>query len=52
MSDPGGDFDQPADTHGIRFRIRTGLVEPEELHIDVDRKGRPRAFWNNQAWVG
>jgi hypothetical protein len=52
FSNPGGAFDHVAVTDGIRVLTRTGLVEPDELHIEVDRKGRPRAFWNGQAWVG
>ncbi len=51
-SNPGGAFDLLADADGIQILTRAGLVAPEELHIEVDRKGRPRAFWNGQAWVG
>ena len=29
-----------------------GLVEPDELHFELDRKGRVHAYWNNQAWIG
>jgi hypothetical protein len=52
LSHPGGAFDQRGDASGVRVLTRTGLVEPEVLQLEVDRKGRLHAFWNGQAWVG
>ena len=52
-------FAPPADTFelmsaadGCRVYASSGLVEPEELHVEVDPKGRPRAYWNDQGWIG
>ncbi len=29
-----------------------GLVEPAEVHLELDRRGRLQAYWNGQAWIG
>jgi hypothetical protein len=29
-----------------------GLRLPDELHLELDRRGRLGAFWNGQAWIG
>jgi hypothetical protein len=49
---PEGDFELVHAVDGFRVYARRGLVEPEELHFELDRKGRVRAFWNGQGWVG
>jgi hypothetical protein len=36
---------------GFQVYATPGLVEPEELQLEVHR-GRLRAFWNGQAWIG
>ena len=37
---------------GFRVYASRGLAEPEELHFEVDRKGRIQAYWNGQGWIG
>ena len=37
---------------GFAVYASTGLVEPKELHLELDRRGRIRAFWNGQGWIG
>lgn len=49
---PGGAFELVHAADGLRVYAWPGLVEPDELHLDVDRKGRVRAFWNGQGWIG
>jgi hypothetical protein len=36
---------------GFQLHAPPGLVEPQELHLEVSR-GRLRASWNGQAWIG
>lgn len=37
---------------GFRVFATPGLVEPDELHFELSRRGRLRAFWNGQGWIG
>lgn len=37
---------------GFRIYAPPGLVQPDELHFELDRKGRVHAYWNDQAWIG
>jgi len=37
---------------GIALWATSGLAEPDEIHVELDRRGRLRAFWNGQAWIG
>ena len=37
---------------GFRVFATPGLVEPEELHLELSRRGRLRAYWNGQGWIG
>jgi hypothetical protein len=37
---------------GFRVFATPGLCLPEELHFELDRRGRLGAFWNGQAWIG
>jgi hypothetical protein len=36
---------------GLQVFTTPGLRQPEELHVELSR-GRLRAFWNGQAWIG
>ncbi len=29
-----------------------GLRQPDELHLELRRRGKLRAYWNGQAWIG
>jgi hypothetical protein len=37
---------------GFQVWAREGLIQPNELHFELDRTGRLRAYWNGQAWIG
>jgi hypothetical protein len=37
---------EPFDVH-----LATGFPRPDELHIELTRRGNLRAYWNGCAWV-
>jgi hypothetical protein len=37
---------------GFQVFATPGLREPDELHLELDRRGRLGAYWNGQAWIG
>jgi hypothetical protein len=37
---------------GFQVFATPGLVEPDELHLELGRRGGLRAYWNGQAWIG
>ena len=37
---------------GFQVFATPGLVQPDELHLEVTRRGKLRAFWNGQGWIG
>jgi hypothetical protein len=37
---------------GFRIYATPGLLQPDELHFDIDRRNRLHAYWNNQSWIG
>jgi hypothetical protein len=37
---------------GFQVFATIGLVQPEELHFELSRRGRLRAYWNGQGWIG
>ena len=37
---------------GFQVFTTPGLAEPDELHLELSRRGRLRAFWNGQSWIG
>ena len=49
---PDGEYELVYAADGFRVYASAGLVEPRELHFDVDRRGRIRAYWNGQGWIG
>ena len=49
---PEGDFELVHAVDGVRVYATRGLAQPDELHLELDRKGRLRAFWNGQGWIG
>jgi len=49
---PPGDFELVHAADGFQVYASPGLVEPEELHIELDRRGRVHAYWNGQGWIG
>jgi hypothetical protein len=37
---------------GFRVFAAPGLRLPDELHLELDGRGRLGAYWNGQAWIG
>ena len=37
---------------GFQVFTTPGLVQPDELHLELSRRGKLRAYWNGQAWIG
>jgi hypothetical protein len=37
---------------GFRVYATPGLVEPDELHFELSRRGGLEAYWNGQGWIG
>jgi hypothetical protein len=48
---PQGDFELVHAVDGFQVFALRGLVTPDELHLELDRKGRVQAFWNGQGWI-
>jgi hypothetical protein len=46
----GRDFRLVAD-EPFEVRLATAHEPPDELHVDVSRRGRIGAYWNGCAWV-
>ena len=49
---PAREFELVHAADGFRVFATPGLIEPEELHLELTRRGKLRAFWNGQAWIG
>ena len=49
---PEGDFELVHAADGFQVHATPALVEPEELHFELDRTGRVHAYWNGQGWIG
>jgi len=37
---------------GFQVFATPGLVEPDELHLELGRRGKLNAYWNGQGWIG
>ena len=49
---PAREFSRVHGEAGIEVFATPGLLEPHELHLELSRRGKLRAFWNGQAWIG
>jgi len=49
---PDREFERVHAVDGFQLFATPGLREPEELQLVLGRRGRLRAFWNGQAWIG
>jgi hypothetical protein len=49
---PEREFELVHAADGFRVFATPGLREPEELHLELDRRGRLGVYWNGQAWIG
>ena len=37
---------------GFQVFAPPGLLEPDELHLELSRRGALRAYWNGLSWIG
>ena len=49
---PEAEFELIHALDGFQVHATPGLVAPDELHIELDRRGRVCAYWNGQGWIG
>ena len=49
---PTRDVELVPAAEGFHVFTTTGLRLPDELHLELDRRSRVRAYWNGQAWIG
>ena len=49
---PDRDFERVHAADGFELFATRGLREPDELHLELGRRGRLEAYWNGQAWIG
>ena len=49
---PDREFELVHAADGFQVFATPGLVQPDELHLEVSRRGRIRAYWNGQGWIG
>ena len=49
---PQGEFELVHAADGVQVHTTPGLIQPDELHVELDRNGRVRAYWNGQGWIG
>ena len=50
-TDPNGREFQVAAEEPVRVFVTVGMIMPETLHLELDRRSRIRAFWNGLAWI-
>ncbi len=49
---PDREFELVHAADGFQVFTSPGLVQPDELHLELGWRGRLRAYWNGQAWIG
>jgi hypothetical protein len=49
---PALPFSRVHEEGGISVWATPGLAAPDEVHVELGRRGGLRAFWNGQAWIG
>ena len=49
---PAREFEFVHAADGFQVFATPGLLQPDELHLEVGRNGKLRAYWNGQAWIG
>ena len=49
---PEREFELVHAADGLQVFATPGLVEPDELHLELSRRSTLRAFWNGQSWIG
>ena len=49
---PDKSFHRIHEQDGISVWATPGLAEPREIHVELGRRGKLRAYWDDQAWIG
>ena len=49
---PNREFELVHAADGFQLFATPGLVEPDEIHLELSRRGKLEAYWNGQAWIG
>jgi len=49
---PDREFELVHEADGLRVLTTPGLRQPDELHLELGRRGKLRAYWNGQGWIG
>ena len=49
---PSREFELVHATDGFRVFATPGLRQPRELHFELSRRGKLRAYWDGQTWIG
>jgi hypothetical protein len=49
---PDREFELVHAVDGFQVFTTPGLVEPEEIHFELTRRGKLQAYWNGQGWIG
>jgi len=49
---PEREFELVHAADGFQVFATPGLREPDELHLELSRSGKLRAYWNGQGWIG
>jgi hypothetical protein len=49
---PDREFELVHAADGLQVLTTPGLRQPQELHLELGRRRKLRAYWNGQAWIG
>ena len=49
---PDREFELAHAADGFQVFTTPGLREPDDLHLELDRRHHLRAYWNGQGWIG
>jgi hypothetical protein len=49
---PDQEFELVHAADGFQVYASCGLAEPDELHLELSRRGDLRAYWNGLGWIG
>ena len=46
------EFSRVHEQDDVSVWATTNLVEPDEIHVEIGRRGGLQAYWNGQSWIG
>jgi hypothetical protein len=52
VTPPERAFESAAERDGVQMLTACGLRRADHIALELTRRGKLRAYWNNQAWVG